>query len=263
MSFSFRRGKKSDEVIVDRVTGAFNRRQLDADIAAGIDTSENSTATLMIDVDRFASYNGKKGAASGDQVLERVAWVIMATVRTTDVVYRHEASTFCVLLPSTSDDDAVAVADRIRANVAKMPLLSERGVTVSVGVSSGPATGVADAVDRALSALDEAVRTGQPRLLSAGIDAGPVADAQGAAVVSPTPTPTAPPPPSMPAAPAPGVDHTEMPAPGGVVRTADIAVGSELDSAFAPPAATPFAPPVAAPLDALNPTLPTQRSGDA
>lgn len=227
MSFSFRRTKKQEDVIVDRVTGAFNRRQLDVDIAAGLDTSAQSTATLMIDVDEFDSYNGKRGNAKGDQVLERVAWVIMATVRTTDVVYRHEASTFCVLLPSTSDADAVAVADRIQSNVAKMPLLSECGVTIKVGVASGPASDVKDAVDRAVRALDEAVRTGQPRILNAEA-------------------------PSQPPAANPLAVPMEAPR---RIMDAEPAAPAQISLA-APPAETPFAPPVAAPLDAINPPPP-------
>jgi diguanylate cyclase (GGDEF)-like protein len=227
MSFSFRRSKKQEDVIVDRVTGAFNRRQLDEDIAAGIDTSGQSTATLMIDVDEFDTYNGKRGNAKGDQVLERVAWVIMATVRTTDVVYRHEASTFCVLLPSTSDTDAVAVADRIQMNVAKMPLLSECGVTIKVGVASGAAGDVKDAVDRAVRALDEAVRTGQPRILNAE-------------AAQSTPESLSPPP-AMP--------DPAMRPPGPIVEAAPSALAP-------PPPEAPFAPPVAAPLDAISPPPP-------
>lgn len=167
MSFSFRRTKRREDVIVDRLTGAFNRRQLDVDIAAGVDTSGRSTATLMIEVDRFDTFDGRKGNVKGDQVLERVAWVIMATVRTTDVVYRHQQSTFCVLLPATSDTDAAIVADRVRSNVAKMPLLAEYGVTVSVGVAVGPSDDVRDAVDRATRALDEVVKSKASRVIEA------------------------------------------------------------------------------------------------
>lgn len=147
-------------MIVDRVTGAFNRRQLDAYVARGIDMSDQPTATLMIDVDDFTVYNGKKGTASGDRVLERVSWVIMATVRTTDVVYRHGPSSFCVLLPATTDDDALAVADRIRGNVQKMPLLAESRVTVSVGVATGSGRDLATTIERADAALTAGGRTG-------------------------------------------------------------------------------------------------------
>ncbi|MEM1334868.1 MAG: GGDEF domain-containing protein [Actinomycetota bacterium] len=159
MSFFGRFKKKDDAVIVDTVTGTFNRRQLDQDIAAGV-VSDQPTSTLMIDVDDFAQFTGKKGSADPDQVLERVAWVIMATVRTTDVVYRHAQSSFCVLLPSTNDADAVTVADRIRTNVEKMPLLSTLSVSISIGVASGPSDDVAGAVDRAIEALGRAMQTG-------------------------------------------------------------------------------------------------------
>lgn len=203
MSFRFRRGRKQDDVIVDRVTGAFNRRQLDAYVAEGLDTSDQPTATLMIDVDDFTVYNGKKGTASGDRVLERVSWVIMATVRTTDVVYRHGPSSFCVLLPATSDDDAIAVADRIRGNVQKMPLLAESSVTVSVGVATGSGRDLATTIERADAALAAGGRTGPNQVFTGSPVSSPVdaATPGPAEAASPTPEPTRqapqmPPPPS-------------------------------------------------------------------
>ncbi len=160
MAISFRRNKKSDDnLIVDRVTGAFNRRQLDLDLAAGVDSSGLSTATLMIDVDDFDRY-GKRGEVSADQVLERVAWVVMATVRTSDIVYRHRHASFCVLLPATTDVDATTVAERIRSNIESTPLLVESNVTVSVGVAVGDSEAVSQTVDRADAALESAARTG-------------------------------------------------------------------------------------------------------
>lgn len=161
MAFHLRRAKHQNDGIVDRVTGAFNRRQLDADIAAGLDTSDRPTATLLISVDDFPSYTGKKGIASGDQVLERVSWVIMATVRTTDVVYRHAHDAFCVLLPATTNVDAIAVAGRIRKNVERMPLLAESRVTVSVGVATGAGGDLAETIERADEARSSGSTTGR------------------------------------------------------------------------------------------------------
>lgn len=160
MALSFLRSKKTDDVIiVDRVTGAFNRRQLDIDVAAGVDPSGLSTATMMIDVDDFDQF-GKRGMASGDQILERVAWVVMATVRTSDIVYRHRAASFCVLLPATADEDALVVAERIRSNIESTPLLSDSAVTVSVGVAIGSSEHVSSTVDRADAALDSIANSG-------------------------------------------------------------------------------------------------------
>ena len=190
----FRRLKKKDEsVIVDSVTGTFNRRQLDRDIANGV-VGDQPTSTLMIDVDDFETFTGKKGSPDPDQVLERVAWVIMATVRTTDVVYRHARSSFCVLLPSTSDSDAVAVADRIRVNVEKMPLLSSLAVSISIGVASGPSDDVAGAVDRAIEALGRAMQSGSGTLESTDEELEELAPASqplAPPVAEPLPVPTA------------------------------------------------------------------------
>ena len=266
MSFSFRRAKKQEDVIVDRVTGAFNRRQLDADIMAGVDTSGHATATLMIDVDQFASFDGKRGTASGDQILERVAWVIMATVRTTDVVYRHDSSTFCVLLPSTDDTDAVAVADRIRANVAKMPLLAEYGVSISVGVATCGTGDVQGAVDRAIKALDEAVRTGQPRIVDAVRDASADAPAAGDTpqeTGASAPGPSGPVPPvAGSATPTPGLPVPDAAVPPAAPPASPTAPNAAGASVLAPPtlpvrdAASPLVPPVAAPSDALGGSMP-------
>ena len=210
MAFKLRRSKKRDDVIVDSVTGAFNRRQLDTDIAAGIDTSDQPTATLLIDVDDFSAYNGKKGSATGNQVLERVSWVIMATVRTTDVVYRHGPSSFCVLLPATSDEDALSAADRIRENVLKMPLLAESRVTISVGFATGAGNDLATTIERADAVLSAGARSGSNQVFSgrsnvAGVAPGTVPDAAQTAVSALAPPMAAPevtaPPASNPLAP--------------------------------------------------------------
>ncbi len=160
MAFSFRRKHHSDDsIIVDRVTGAFNRRQFDIDLAAGVDPTGMTTATLMIDVDNFGRYS-KRGETPGDLVLERVAWVVMATVRTSDIVYRHFDSSFCVLLPATTDADASIVAERVRANIELTPLLAESAVTVSVGVAVGDSGHLSNTVDRAGVALESVANMG-------------------------------------------------------------------------------------------------------
>lgn len=170
MNYGFRCGALGDVAVddrqnIDRLTGAFNRRQLDHDLVAGIDRSGMPTASLMIEIDDLDRYSGEDGTPTADLVVERVSWVIMATVRGTDVVYRRDRSSFCVLLPSTPDGHAVAVADRIHGNVAKMPVLGAIGVTISLGVATGPPEDLATLVDRALKALEEAVRTGRPKVI--------------------------------------------------------------------------------------------------
>jgi diguanylate cyclase (GGDEF)-like protein len=153
MAWRLRRSKKTDEqLIIDRVTGTFNRRQLDLDLAAGVDVSGLSTASLMLHVDNFEQF-GKRGPASANQILERVAWVVMATVRTSDIVYRHSRSSFCVLLPATTDEQAIVAAERIRSNIESTPLLTNSNATVSVGAAIGDSDQVSKTARRADAAL--------------------------------------------------------------------------------------------------------------
>ena len=130
MPWSFRRSKKTaDDVVVDRTTGAFNRRRLDRDIAAGVDPFGLPTATLIIHVDNLDD--------RVDEILERIAWVVMAAVRTRDTVYRDSDFRFCVRLSETTDEQASLAAERIRSNIASTPILTHSNVMVSVEVATG------------------------------------------------------------------------------------------------------------------------------
>jgi|GEM_PF-901457 len=229
MVFSLRRGKKQDDVIVDRVTGAFNRRQLDQVVANGFEASDQATATLIVYVDDFDRYVNHRDT-NADQVLERVSWVLMATVRTTDVVYRHDASSFCALLPATDEEAALAVADRIRVNVEKMPLLAESHVTVSVGVATGRSDDIASSITRAEAAV--ARRHEQPNQV--------MSDVGGVVSPGPVATGTAPPTPAQPLV-SPDVSSglvssfSEPPPPPSAA--------ADPSGGLAPPASSPLAPP--------------------
>jgi two-component system cell cycle response regulator len=149
MTLSFIRSKKTeDDVIVDRATGTFNRRRLDRDLAAGVDAFGLPTATLVLHVENFEQLS-KLGAVSVDQILERIAWVVKATVRTSDTVYRDSDSSFCVRMPKTTDDEASIAAERIQSNIESTPLLTDSTVTVSVDVVVGGSGQVSNAAHSA------------------------------------------------------------------------------------------------------------------
>lgn len=124
-----------------------------------------STATLMIDVDVTGDGDGVRGnggptvePTDQDALFEALSWAIRAAVRTSDAVHRCAPSRFCVLLPATTGVDALLVGDRVRARLAAMPSLAEG--CVSIGVATGRAGDVREAMERARAALDVARRTG-------------------------------------------------------------------------------------------------------
>ncbi len=97
---------------------------------------------LLVDVDRFKEYNDTYGHQAGDECLRRVAAALRETVRRPfDFVARYGGEEFAVLLPETETPGAMAVAERLRADIQGLGIEHSRApgagcVTVSVGVAT-------------------------------------------------------------------------------------------------------------------------------
>lgn len=106
------------------------------------DRSGDPLALLLLDIDDFKSLNDRYGHAVGDEVLRRVAHVVNNTVRETDLPARYGGEEFAVLAPRTGPEGALALAEKLRAAVARARFRGEGletdqvlSVTVSIGVS--------------------------------------------------------------------------------------------------------------------------------
>jgi diguanylate cyclase (GGDEF)-like protein len=146
-----------DQARIDSKTGLLNSASWSKDATAQLRRGESS-ALLMLDLDNFKTINDKYGHLVGDKHLKDVADVLKAEVRGTDVVGRFGGEEFVILLPGTSLDDAMAVAERIRRRIDDLGT-----VTVSVGVAAHPEHGstleeVVNAADLALLAAKTAGR---------------------------------------------------------------------------------------------------------
>lgn len=161
-------------VLTDSLTGTSNRRAFDAQLsllwqAASMDRAELSM--LLIDVDNFKAYNDLYGHQAGDACLRAVASAIGSIIlKVGDMLARYGGEEFALILPDTTPQEALMVAQRVIAALAERNLehrLSDTGrVTISVGVASclpgmdnnqESLTGLADA------ALYSAKRTGRNR----------------------------------------------------------------------------------------------------
>ena len=126
----------------DVLTGWHNRRYLQVRLAEELSRARRDRtwlSCLFLDLDHFKRVNDEHGHHAGDVVLAECAHRIDGQVRSSDVAARYGGEEFVILLPATGVDDAVGLAERIRAAVAASPVALPEGgelpVTVSVGVA--------------------------------------------------------------------------------------------------------------------------------
>ncbi|UUO23864.1 diguanylate cyclase [Colwellia sp. M166] len=96
-------------------------------------------SVLMIDIDKFKRINDEYGHLVGDKVISDVAGRLKQSVRPYDSVGRYGGEEFIVVLPNSTLEDAMVIAERILASIANLPVVTDKGdlcVTVSIGAAS-------------------------------------------------------------------------------------------------------------------------------
>lgn len=122
----------------DPLTGVANRRSFVEAVAAAAEQAR-PRALLLVDLDHFKSVNDIYGHVVGDAALREVCRRLEAAVRTDDIVGRLGGEEFGVLLTDCNPSQAKELAERIRAEIAGIPLrVGNRTleVSVSIGVAS-------------------------------------------------------------------------------------------------------------------------------
>jgi diguanylate cyclase (GGDEF)-like protein len=157
---------------VDALTGLHNRRYLTQRLSEELLRSYRekcSFTVLMADVDEFKKYNDALGHPAGDEVLRKVANILLGSTRAVDCTARYGGEEFAVLLTDTVGEGALQVAERIRMRVAAEEFPG-RKITISIGMAEFPVHGhSAEAViSRADEALYAAKRAGRNRIERAG-----------------------------------------------------------------------------------------------
>lgn len=156
--------------ITDDLTKLFNSRHFYNQIEQEVNRYNRYKrvfSILLIDVDHFKHFNDKYGHLEGDRILRRVARLITSCMRTMDTAYRYGGEEFTVLLPETSCDAALTVAERIKESVSSETLdyINDSQVTVSIGVTEySEMDTVSDLVKRADHAMYIAKQKGRNRI---------------------------------------------------------------------------------------------------
>src|SRR5579884_3968137 len=161
----------------DPLTGVMNRRALAGDLPVLEEVQRaggGKVAFALCDADRFKDYNDRFGHLAGDQALRMIAATIRGELREGDAAYRYGGEEMLLVLRDVGADDALKVAERVRAAVQRAGFPhpdTEAGVlTVSIGVAAGPGD-TGELLARADAALYEAKRSGRNRVMAATNDA--------------------------------------------------------------------------------------------
>jgi len=163
----------------DSLTGAYNRRAFaefaDREWSRSI-RHGSPLSIILVDIDHFKRFNDRHGHQTGDTALVEVSKAAHAALRATDIWCRYGGEEFIALLPDTTVDQALAVADRLRLSVKHTAISSPHGslnVSVSIGVAERLShhANLTDVLAISDEALYQAKAKGRNKVVAAGCGA--------------------------------------------------------------------------------------------
>lgn len=149
--------------LTDAVSGLANRRAFDDYMQTEIRRARRyggPLSLIILDLDSFKQYNDTWGHPAGDVRLREIADLLSAKVRDPDIVARYGGEEFAVVLPNTSKEGAIVLAERLRIFAQENAPVKLKdgspisGYTISLGVATFPED--ADTLDDLLIAADNA-----------------------------------------------------------------------------------------------------------
>ena len=132
----------------DGLTELYNHRFFQEQLAIQIETAKrykNQVSLIILDIDFFKKFNDKYGHQAGDAVLRFVAQNLKKSVRLTDIVCRYGGEEMTIILPNTTKEDAIALAQKICNKIGSTDFKINSNTMVNVTISLGVATYPVDA----------------------------------------------------------------------------------------------------------------------
>jgi two-component system cell cycle response regulator len=159
----------------DALTQCWNRRMIDELFSHSIAEAarkHTSFSLMVLDIDHFKKVNDTYGHSVGDIVLKHVVYLLNINLREYDQVGRYGGEEFVILLPSTDQNDAWGVAERIRSAIQFQPTVVSDDLQINLTVSIGIAlfdrhrdASQSAFFERADKALYTAKQTGRNRII--------------------------------------------------------------------------------------------------
>ena len=146
----------------DPLTDTHNARFFEMRIVEELERAlrfNGKVSLIIADIDFFQSLNDEFGHEAGDEVLRSVATILRRSVRKMDMVCRYNNDDFVILIPETTGENALRVAEKLRRQIETHDFPGvPRPVTISCGVADYPNRG---------TTRDELVRGADAALASA------------------------------------------------------------------------------------------------
>lgn len=160
----------------DTLTDAYNRRAFIEFADKEWSRSERHgypLSILSVDIDHFKNFNDQHSHQTGDLALVQVSKSAQAALRANDIWCRYGGEEFVALLPNTTMDQAMAIAERLRLSVESTMIASPSGslsVSVSIGVAerSSNHSSLSEVLAISDAALYKAKAAGRNRVVAGG-----------------------------------------------------------------------------------------------
>ena len=157
--------------ITDSLTGLYNRRHIFQMAEQMVENSNRYGHPLsfaIFDVDNFKQFNDNFGHIEGDRALAQVGKITRKTTRKSDISGRYGGEEFCVIMPSTTIDSGVRVAERLKGAMEKETQKADlvSGLTISIGIAQlKPKWTFLDLLNKADGKLYDAKIAGRNRVV--------------------------------------------------------------------------------------------------
>lgn len=153
----------------DHLTGLYNRRAMEDEVARRLKDGQYSTALMLLDLDHFKKINDTYGHETGDQVLQQLSLRLKAVMREFDLLSRLGGDEFMLLLqiPHPNAATALTFAERLHQAVASpFDIKGQQfrlGISVGIAIPPGHGRTVSELLRHADLALYRAKSLGRSR----------------------------------------------------------------------------------------------------
>ena len=119
---------------------------------------------LIVDIDHFSKINEQYGQVIGDDVLSTIGNILLTLSRSTDIVGRFSGKTFIVLLPNTTLNDSIILAERCRITIFKNDFGFKEQMSVSIGLKQFDGESQKELIEVCLQNVINAKSTGRNKI---------------------------------------------------------------------------------------------------